>query len=377
MNASLNEKLRTVKWGEYKLSDIFSISNTPSFNTEELVAGNQFDYVTRTSANQGVLRTTGFINADGINPAGTWSLGLLQMDFFFRNRPWYAGQFMRIITPKIEIPERAVLFFTAILNMQKPVLLSVLVRNVDKTFKSIKIELPVSTDGKIDFHFMESIINELEKNRMVKLSTYFESNGLNEYELTEQDNRVLDDLGNVNWKEYRIGDLFEKAKTTKLHYKAKDLPSEATLQNPLPALTSSFNNQGLNYYVPRQGATVLKDVITIPQNSDVYRAYYQSSEFTVLSDAYAMEWKYDHKKLTREQFLFLVMCINKVTDRPIYSHKNKLGGWNVVKNISICLPQRNNEIDFDFMHSFISAIQKTTVKDVIFCVKRRLRESCS
>ncbi len=50
------------------------------------------------------------------------------------------------------------------------------------------------------------------------------------------------------------------------------------------------------------------------------------------------------------------MCINKVTDLPIYSYKNKLGGWNVVKDKYIQLPQKDGEIDFDFMESFIAEL---------------------
>ena len=97
MTASLNEKLRTVKWGEYKLGDLFDIDSTSSFNTDVLVDGEEYDYVTRTSFNQGVLRSTGFVNSENINPAGTWSLGLLQMDFFYRKKPWYAGQFSNTV----------------------------------------------------------------------------------------------------------------------------------------------------------------------------------------------------------------------------------------------------------------------------------------
>ena len=39
MNASLNEKLRAVKWGEYKLGTLFDIENTLSFNVDKLVDG--------------------------------------------------------------------------------------------------------------------------------------------------------------------------------------------------------------------------------------------------------------------------------------------------------------------------------------------------
>lgn len=113
-------------------------------------------------------------------------------------------------------------------------------------------------------------------------------------------------LRSVKWGDYRMGDLFFRIDTIKLPYKADDLPNRAKGQYVLPCLTSSFNNQGLNYYTRRNGATILKNVISIPSNSDVYRAYYQPGEFTVLSDAYAICWKVDDRKITANQYLFVM-----------------------------------------------------------------------
>ena len=118
------------------MGELFDISNTSSFNADKLVDGDDYDYVTRTSNNQGVLRTTGFINKDNINEAGVWSLGLLRMDFFYRKKRWYAGQFVRKISPKIQIPEKAVPFITVILNHQKPVLSSIIFHSDIWTFPS-------------------------------------------------------------------------------------------------------------------------------------------------------------------------------------------------------------------------------------------------
>lgn len=164
-------------------------------------------------------------------------------------------------------------------------------------------------------------------------------------------------LSGVEWGEYRIGDLFERVSTLKLPYKAKDLPSSPEGEFDLPCLTSSFMNQGLNYYVPKSGATILQSVISIPSNSDVYRAYYQSAPFTVLSDAYAIRWIYEGGHPSSELYLFLVSCINKVTDLPIYSYKNKLGGWNVVRKKYIQLPTRDGKIDFMFMERFVAELK--------------------
>lgn len=171
-------------------------------------------------------------------------------------------------------------------------------------------------------------------------------------------------MGSVEWGEYKIGDLFEKIQTNKLPYKADDLPKRPTGEYTLPCLTSSFNNQGLNYYVPREGSTILKDVISIPSNSDVYRAYYQSREFTVLSDAYAIRWKSPETQLSHRQYLFMVMCINKVTDLPIYSYKNKLGGWNVVKKKHIQLPKKDGKIYFSLMDELIAELEAQRVAEL-------------
>ena len=104
----------------------------------------------------------------------------------------------------------------------------------------------------------------------------------------------------------------------------------------------------------------------------VYRAYYQTRDFTVLSDAYAIRWKSGKVALSPNQYLFMVMCINKVTDLPIYSYKNKLGGWNVVKTKDIRLPEKNGKIDFAFMDTFISAIKKLAIKEVVLYSDRKI-----
>jgi hypothetical protein len=211
---------------------------------------------------------------------------------------------------------------------------------------------------------MESFMRKIEELYLRKLDLYLFTTGLNDYHLTPSDQQALDNFEALQWQEFKLDNLFEKIDTKKLSYKAKDLPKQPTESNPLPCLTSSFMNQGLNYYVPREGATILNNVISIPSNSDVYRAYYQSMDFTVLSDAYAIRWKDENNNLTPKQYLFMVACINKVTNLPIYSYKNKLGGWNVVKDKYISLPvTADGKPDLKVMEQLVGAIQKTAIAD--------------
>ena len=117
---------------------------------------------------------------------GCGAQGCFEWIFFYRKKRWYAGQFVRKIVPKIELTPKVVPFFTAVLNRQKPILLSVLVRHIDDTFRNLNIKLPVK-DGKIDFDFMESFIAELEAERVAELSAYLKISGLDNYELSQQE----------------------------------------------------------------------------------------------------------------------------------------------------------------------------------------------
>jgi hypothetical protein len=241
-----------------------------------------------------------------------------------------------------------------------------------KDADGLTVCLPVKND-QVDFDFMESFIADLEAQYIAALESYLATTGLKDYDLTIEEEKILDEYGNIEWGKFKLGVLFEKITTKKLPFKADELSKQMTDTYKLPCLTSSFKNQGLNYFVPKEGATILKNVISIPSNSDVYRAYFQSNEFTVLSDAYAIRWVLDDRKLLPIQYLFAVQCINKVTDLPIYSYKNKLGGWNVVKNKYIQLPVKNGKPDYDQMAVLISAIQKLVVKKLVDYVDQKRR----
>lgn len=293
---------------------------------------------------------------------------------FYQEVPYFTGDKIKILKPKyVEFGKKNAQFFLASMRKTFSSFAWGSSRFNVETLKEQLIRLPIN-NGKIVFDFMESFIAKLEVERVAELSLYLTACGLNNCELSVDETASVNKLPFVQWKEYRMGDLFDKIKTQKLPYQAKELPGTPTDQYVLPCLTSSFQNQGLNYYAPKEGATILKNVISIPSNSDVYRAYFQSKDFTVLSDAYAIRWKYNDKALSPKQYLFMVMCINKVTDRQIYSHKNKLGGWNVVRNKFIQLPQIDGEIDLVYMENLISAIQKLAIKDVVRYTDRKVEK---
>ena len=268
IDAPLNKKLSEVKWCEYSLGDLFEIQSTLSFNADRLTFGSDYDYITRTSLNQGILQETGFVNKENINEAGTWSLGLLQMDFFYRRKPWYAGQFIRKIIPKFEIAESSVLFFTTLLNKQKPKLLSVLVRDVDKTFLNIVIRIPVLENGKIHFDFISSFIAELEAERIKELEAYLAVAGLKDYVLTEKERNALDNYKNWEWNTFNLEDLFGKST------RGKRLKSADRIPGKLPFVTAGESDEGISDFIGNDVTIFSENTTTIDMfGSAKYRNY--------------------------------------------------------------------------------------------------------
>ena len=176
-----------IEWGEFRIGSLFKIAKTKSFNKDKLTDGFEYDYVTRTSENQGILQQTGFVNKQNINKAGNWSLGLLQMDFFYRSKPWYAGQFVRKITATKKFPETSLRFITASLNKLKPILLEVLVRNVESKFLNDKIQLPIKND-KPDYELMGSLTSAIHKLVIKDVVFYVERKKKELNKLTENAN---------------------------------------------------------------------------------------------------------------------------------------------------------------------------------------------
>ena len=377
------------------MGKLFEIQNTLSFNKDKLVDGNDFDYVTRTSQNQGILQETGFVNEENINPAGTWSLGLLQMDFFYREKPWYAGQFVRKIVPKIELNKSSILFFTVIFNKQKQNLLSGLVRDVDKAFLTAKIHLPTQ-NGQIDFAFMENFIVELEERRIqemeveriVELEAYLRVTGLSDYILTEEERAVLEafrsgkiswggvklldkqQVKDIEWRVFRMEDVLEwqpqkeidPLKLDKLKDKNQKLYpfyGQATLNNGI----ISYNQLVEEVLNNKEG----KPTILIHSNNQ--NTIYLETPF-YLKDGHGATSVLQSKKLNKLNALYFMSSIKKVILSK-YSYNAKATKIEL-KNTLISLPSVQGKPMYDYMEVFIRAVQKLVIKDVVQYAERKV-----
>lgn len=87
-----------------------------------------------------------------------------------------------------------------------------------KKIKNIAIQLPVTPSGDIDFKYMQEriaeleneCISDLEQERIAELDAYLAVSGLDDYELTDEDRKVLSKK--PSYASFEIGSVFEPLK---------------------------------------------------------------------------------------------------------------------------------------------------------------------
>lgn len=350
---------------------MFEITNTLSFNADKLNFGTEYDYVTRTSFNQGILQTTGFVNAENLNESGVWSLGLLQMDFFYRRKKWYAGQFVRKIIPKFDLTESSILFFSTILNQQKKVLLSVLVRNVDETFNNLQVQLPLKEKSldfsnpcdnikNIDFDFMESFIRELEEERIRELNAYLLATGLKDYALSAEEEKALEAFKTVKWGEFEFKQIFNNIK------QGRRLKKEDQKEGTIPFVMSGTTNTGVVGYISNPVASFPSNSITV----DIFgNTFYRNFDFGAGDDT-GVYWN-DKENYSKDEMLFFTAAMGKSLFGK-FDYGNKLRSSQSF-DIKMQLPTKNNKPDYATMETFIKAVEKLVIKDVVLYADSKIK----
>ena len=87
--------------------------------------------------------------------------------------------------------------------------------------KNTYISLPVDNCGNIDYKYMENYISELEEERISELTAYLQVSGLEDYKLTDEEQKSVEKFNNkeVKTKSFKLGEgndrLFDITTTKK------------------------------------------------------------------------------------------------------------------------------------------------------------------
>jgi hypothetical protein len=155
-----------IKTKMFKLGDLFDVNSNPQLDKKhfKFQKNSKYPYFTRTIFNNGILGYVDYLDEKHLIKGGCLAIGMMGMKFFYFNTDFYSGQFTKHIRPKnFEFNKEIAIYFISILNKLSCMFQGSLVRDFTKMFNNIKVTLPITETGKIDFDYMEQFIKIQQK----------------------------------------------------------------------------------------------------------------------------------------------------------------------------------------------------------------------
>ena len=360
----------------FKIEQLFRIINNPQLDKESFVFSDSavFPYFTRTENNNGILGYVEFLDEEHKIQGNSLAVGMISMKFHYMPHDFYAGQFTKTLIPTFEeFDEKIALFFIGILNKHSSYYQSYLVREFISRVKNTVCDLPVIPNSNpdheytvddIDWQYIRDYITKLSLDCLTELDAYLQAAGLNNYELTDEDKKILS--ATVTFDDLLIGDLFTKveAKCKKPNFdKRKDTSTEPNEEFCVPLINAKLGDNGIMFYGRISDWDTQSMCIDVVQNGVVAtgKVYAQPQPTAVLWDAYLIKPVQDD--ISEEILLYYARCIEKLT-KERFSYEKK-ATWDRIKECKISIPVTSSgKPDFDYMKKYIRAIEKIVIIDV-------------
>ncbi|MCY9190749.1 restriction endonuclease subunit S [Bacillus mojavensis] len=223
--------------------------------------------------------------------------------------------------------------------------------------KNTVISLPTK-NGKVDFDFMTSFIAELEAGHISKLDAYLIATGLNDYTLTDEEQQVLQEFENVNWGTFNLEKLFGKST------RGKRLKSADRISGNLPFVTAGESDEGVSAFIGNDVTIFSENTTTIDMfGSAKYRNYKYGADdhITVVHT----------ENLPKYASIFITVAIHKSSHTGKFNYGRNFYPKDA-DELNISLPIKNKEPNYEMMETFVSAIHKLVIKDVVMYANRKI-----
>lgn len=233
--------------------------------------------------------------------------------------------------------------------------------NNKATWNRIKryyIELPVTPSGDPDFEYMTMRIRELEAERIRELEAYLRVTGLDDTTLSASEARAL--TQKVQWKKFRIGDVFEIHPTKAYKLTNRKLMDE---NGKTPVLTNTSTNNGIGGWSNLKPTEKPLMITYSDTTTGADTVFVQTKPFIGYSHVQGLYSKINHEWTIQE--LLYIAGVMKAAIGEGWSYATKLNR-EIVSNLDFMLPVTSTgDIDFDYIQNYIRATEKQTIKGVV------------
>ncbi|MCQ2626317.1 restriction endonuclease subunit S [Helicobacter pylori] len=374
MIGPLSSQLNAIKWGEFKLGDLFEASNG-DFDIQKRHINHKGEFViTAGLSNNGVLGQSDI-------KAKVFESHTITIDMFgcafYRSFAYKMVTHARVFSlkPKFEINHKIGLFLSTLFfgypkkfgyeNMCS----WAKIKN-DKVILPLKPTANTQTLDGIDFDFMEKFIAELEQCRLAELQAYLKATGLENTTLSSDEENALNVFNNsvgggntpcgLTWQHFKLGDLFEVLPYKKRFDANKVNIYASKTKDTYPYVVRTSLNNGIRGYL-KENTNFLNAGNTISFGQDTATMFYQEKPYFTGDKIKILRCK--NPSFNKINALFFITSLTKAFRN--FSWGSASFSVSIIENQNISLPtKQHGKIDFHFMHTLINALMKQTIQGV-------------
>ncbi|MBQ8141151.1 MAG: restriction endonuclease subunit S [Clostridia bacterium] len=366
MDASLNEKLQTVKWGGYKLGDLFDIDKWTYGKNKNYETKSASPFPNAIPVISGITENNGvnYYTEDKLSDEEIYSASLT-----ISTRGEYSGTVFYqpekfvlaaniLAMPMPDLSRNQKIFIGSLINALPYGGYNGYPRK--ETLRKDTIQLP-EKNGKIDFEFMDSFIDELEASRVLVLKEYLSAAGLDDCTLTAEERKALEEFDSLKWDSYNLKDLFGKAT------RGKRLKSADRIDGSLPFVTAGEAFEGVSAYIGNEVEVFEANTTTIDMfGSAKYRNYkYGADDHVAIVHT---------ESLPKYASVFVTAAIHKASHSGKFDYSRNFYAKDA-DALNILLPSKKRKPDYEAMNTFVSAIQKLAVQNVVRFVSQKTKSN--
>jgi hypothetical protein len=353
-----------VEWGEFKIEELFNIGRGNISNQKELISDPfGISFIAQNDDNNGFVDIVEPQNHKQFK-SNSLVVGRQTGVVYYQEKDFITTDGVLVLTAKKDFIKNKNIGLGIASALNKKMFSFGYNNTVSaEKLNKIKIKLPTKND-KINFEFMESFIAELEAECIANLESYLLATGLKDYTLTAEEQKALDNFENLKFEKFNVIDVFDVKNTGNIL--SRDIVENS---GTTPYLCASAENNAVSSYISYDEKQLDKGNCVFIGGKTFVVTYQEKDFYSNDSHNLVLYLKLEEKRNKLNQ-LYLATCVNKSLGHR-YSWGDSISNRKIQTD-KVSLPTQNQQPDYAIMETFISAIQKLVIKNVVLYADRKI-----
>ena len=335
--------LQQCNWKPFRIEEIFEVKGTITTHPSVLAEKGKTPRITCAATNNGL---DGFYENQPTEHGNVLTVDSATIGFVsYQESSFIATDHVEKLVPKYKSFNRHIaLFIKECIDKAKDNKFGYGYKFSQGRIKRQTIMLPSTPEGEPDYVFMEKYMRQKEQTIIGKYKAYIS------YIADNQQLIGGGELSNVNWKEFRIGDVFTIESGVRLTAANMKLGKR-------PFIGATDSNNGITAFVDNSNNSLDSNALGVNYNGSVVENFYHPYEAVFSDDVKRLHLK--EEQGNRFIYLFIKQCI--LMQKTKYQYGYKFNGERMKKQFIMlpCTPE--DTPDWQYMESYMRNVESQQI----------------